>query len=60
MFVNLNFYDVVYIVYLDENLSYGDERCAELCDEKAADEEITQAPSEELQIRHTAQSAPIL
>lgn len=45
------------MVYLDENPSYRDKRSAELCDEKAADEEITQSSSEELQIRHTAQSA---
>lgn len=43
------------VVYLDENLSYGDEGGAELCDEQAADEEITQSSSEELQIRRMAQ-----
>lgn len=45
------------MVYLDENLSYRDKGSAELCDKQAADEEITQSSSEELQIRHTAQSA---
>lgn len=35
--------------YLDENLSKRDERSAELCREQAADEEITQSSSEELQ-----------
>lgn len=29
------------MVYLDENLSYRDERSAELCCEQAANEEIT-------------------
>lgn len=47
-------YDVVQMVYLDENLSYRDERSAELCGEQASDEEITQSSSEELQIRHSA------
>lgn len=32
---------------LDENLSYRDEWSAELCDEEAADEEITQSSSKE-------------
>lgn len=47
------------MVYLDENLSYRDERSAELCGEQAADEEITQSPPEELQIRHSRLSQPL-
>lgn len=42
----------VRMVYLDETLSQGDERSAELCCEQAANKEITQSSSEELQRRH--------
>lgn len=42
--------------YLDENLSNGDKRSAELCDEQAADEEVPQSSSEELQIKHLVAS----
>lgn len=38
--------------YLDENLSNGDKRSTELCGEQAADEEVPQSSSEELQIKH--------
>lgn len=48
----------VQMVYLDENLSYRDERSAELCGEYAADEEITQSSSEELQTRHIHSVSP--
>ncbi len=49
----MKLYNVVKVIYLDENLSYRDERSTELCNEHAADEEIPQSSSEELQIRHT-------
>lgn len=44
----------VQVIYLDENLPYGDERSAELCHEQAADEEISQSSSEELKMRQSA------
>lgn len=46
--------------YLDEDLSYRDERSAELCGEKATDEEITQSSSEELKVGHAVQSAAFM
>lgn len=44
--------DTCFLVpYLDENLSYRDERSAELRREQAADKEIAEVSSEELQNR---------
>lgn len=50
-------YRDVQMIYLDENLPYGDERSAALCHEQAADEEIPQSSSEELKMKRTVQSA---
>lgn len=45
--------EVVQMIHLNENLSGGDERGAELCGKQTADEEIPQSSSEELQITHS-------